>query len=232
MIQSGGILGELLLGLPYELLKKGTKELIKRTPKINWDATRHIVNKGINKLLKKITLSKGSRITLKVYGIMKVIKSLGNRGILLKGTTTKITNKEGWFLNFLSSLMAARLPLMKSESVLTSLAKSIMLEFGLSAATSATDAAIQENIYGSGITALIISNKETEDIMKIVKSLKESGLLIKGISERIKNEAKEQKERLFPMILVKLAAILLGCALAGIGVITAGEGVIRTGQNV
>ena len=162
MIQSGGILGELLLGLPYELLKKGTKELIKRTPKINWDATRHIVNKGINKLLKKITLSKGSRITLKVYGIMKVIKSLGNRGILLKGTTTKITNKEGWFLNFLSSLMAARLPLMKRESVLTSLAKSIMLEFGLSAATSATDAAIQENIYGSGITALTISNKETE----------------------------------------------------------------------
>ena len=50
MIQSGGILGELLLGLPYELLKKETKELIKRTPKINWDATRHIVNKGINKL--------------------------------------------------------------------------------------------------------------------------------------------------------------------------------------
>ena len=34
------------------------------------------------------------------------------------------------------------------------------------------------------------------------------------------------------MILVKLAPILLGCALAGIGVITAGEGVIRTGQNV
>ena len=74
---------------------------------------------------------------------MKVVKSLGNRGIFLKGTTTKITIKEGWFLNFLRSLMAARLPLMKSESVLTSLAKSILLEFGLSAATSATDAAMQ-----------------------------------------------------------------------------------------
>ena len=93
--------------------------------------------------------------------------------------------------------MAARLPLMKSESVLTSLAKSILLEFGLSAATSATDAAIQQKIYGSGITALIISNKEMEDIMKIVKLLKESGLLIKGIIETIKNEAKEQKDRLF-----------------------------------
>ena len=62
---------------------------------------------------------------------------------------------------------------------------------------SATDAAIQEKIYGSGITALIISNKEMEDIMKIVKSLKESGLLLKGISEIIKNEAEEQMTDFF-----------------------------------
>ena len=45
--------------------------------------------------------------------------------------------------------------------------------------------------YGSGTTALIISDKEMEDILKIVKSLEESGLLIKGISETIKNETKE-----------------------------------------
>ena len=43
---------------------------------------------------------------------------------------------------------------------------------------SASDAAIQKNIYGSGTTALIISNEEMEDIMKIVMSLEESGLLI------------------------------------------------------
>ena len=56
---------------------------------------------------------------------------------------------------------------------------------------SAADAAIQNKIYGSGTTALIISNEEMKDIMKIVKSLEESGLLIKGTSEKIKNETKE-----------------------------------------
>ena len=50
---------------------------------------------------------------------------------------------------------------------------------------SAADPAIQKKIYGSGITALIISNAEMEDIIKIVKSLEESGLLLKGISETI-----------------------------------------------
>ena len=49
-----------------------------------------------------------------------------------------------------------------------------------------------------------------EDIMKIVKSLEESELLIKGISETIKNGAKEEKGRFLPMILGKSAAILLG----------------------
>ena len=60
-----------------------------------------------------------------------------------------------------------------------------MLPFGLSAGMSAADPAIQKKIYGSGITALIISNAEMEDIIKIVKSLEESGLLLKGISETI-----------------------------------------------
>ena len=54
---------------------------------------------------------------------MKVIKSLENRGILLKGTTRKITSQEGGFLNFLRPLMTASLSLMKN--VLTPLAKSV-----------------------------------------------------------------------------------------------------------
>ena len=52
-------------------------------------------------------------------------------------------------------------------------------------------------MFGSGTTTLIISIEEMNDIMKIVKSLEESDLLIKGVSETIKNEAKEQK-RGFP----------------------------------
>ena len=46
-------------------------------------------------------------------------------------------------------------------------------------------------MFGSGFTSLIIYNEEMDDIMKIVKSLQESGLLIKGVSETIKNEVKE-----------------------------------------
>ena len=48
-------------------------------------------------------------------------------------------------------------------------------------------------IFGSGTTALIVSNKEINLIMRTVKSLKELGLLIKRVSETIKKEAKEQK---------------------------------------
>ena len=54
-------------------------------------------------------------------------------------------------------------------------------------------------MFGFGNTALLISNEEMNDIMKIIKSLEESGLLIKGISKTIQNEAKEQKRRFLSM---------------------------------
>ena len=114
---------------------------------------------------------------------MKVIKSLENKRILLKGTTRKIASQEGECLNFLKSLITTGLPLMKN--VLTPLTKSFLIPLGLTVA-SATDAAVQKTIYVSGTTALIISNEEIEDVMKIVKLLEESGLLINGISETIK----------------------------------------------
>ena len=69
-------------------------------------------------------------------------------------------------------------------------------------------------------------------IFKIVKSLEESSLFIKGSSEIIKNEAKEQKGTPLPILLGTLTASLLGRALTGQGVvIRAGEGTIRAGQN-
>ena len=113
----------------------------------------------------------GSEIVLtnnEIKDIVKVIKSLENRGILLKGTTSKITRQEGGFLNFLRSLMTAALPLMKC--VLALLAKNILIPLGLSKGMSAADSSIQKKIYGSGTTTLIISNEEVEDIMKITKS--------------------------------------------------------------
>ena len=74
--------------------------------------------------------------------------------------------------------------------VLTPLAKNVFLPFGLSTGMSAADAVIQKKTYGSGSTALITSNEEMEDIIKIAKSLEESRLLIKYISGAIKKKAK------------------------------------------
>ena len=69
----------------------------------------------------------------------------------------------------------------------------------------------------------MISNEEMNDNMKIVQSLKESDLLIKSISQTIKNEAKEQKGRFLGMLLGTLGATLLGNLLAGKGTISAGH---------
>ena len=77
--------------------------------------------------------------------------------------------------------------------------------------------AIQKKTYESGTTALIISNDEMKHIMKIVKLFEESGLLIKTISEKLKNEAKEQKCRFLPVLLTTLAASTLGNTLIGQG---------------
>ena len=79
--------------------------------------------------------------------------------------------------------MKSHLPLIKSVN--TPLAANVFSQLGLSAGMSAAEAAIRKEIYGSGTTALMISNEKIEDIMKIVKLLEESGLLTKGISETI-----------------------------------------------
>ena len=77
------------------------------------------------------------------------------------------------------------------ENVLKPLDESVLIPLELIAAASVTNAAIHKKMFGSGTTTLIISNEEMNDIMKIVKYLEESGLLIKGIAQTIKNEAKE-----------------------------------------
>ena len=79
-------------------------------------------------------------------------------------------------------------------------------------------------MFGSGVPTLIISNEEMNDVMKIVKSFEESGLLIKGVSETIKNDAKEQKGGFLGISLCTLGASLLGNLLAG-------KGTVRVGQD-
>ena len=70
-----------------------------------------------------------------------------------------------------------------------------------------------------------------ENIIRIVKSLEDSGLLLKGVNETIQNEAKEQRGGFLSMLLGTLAASLLGNILAGWGINRAGEGVIRDGYG-
>ena len=116
-------------------------------------------------------------------------------------------------------------------NVLKPLEKSVLTPLGLTVAASATDADIHKKMFGSGTTTLIVCNEEMNDIMKITKSLEESGLLIKGVTETIKNEAEEQKGGFLSMLLGTLGASLLGYILAGKGTIIAGEGTVRVGQD-
>ena len=90
-----------------------------------------------------------------------------------------------------------------------------------------------KKILGSGNTTLIISNNEIEDIIKIVKSLEDSGLLLKGVTETVQNEVKEQKGRFLSMLLGTLVASLLGNLLTGKGVIATsqGQGIYRAGKG-
>ena len=91
------------------------------------------------------------------------------------------------------------------------LAKSVLIPLGLTTAASAADAGIQKKILGFGnMTTLIISNDEIEDIIKIVKSLEDSGLLLKGVTKTVQNEIKEQKGGFLSMLLGTLVANLLG----------------------
>ena len=144
--------------------------------------------------------------------------------------------QSGGFLGkLLGPLLKTGLPLLKS--VIKPLAKSVLVSLGLTPAASAADAEIHKKILGSGHnnTTLIISNDEMDDILKIVKSLEDSGVLLKGVSETIQNEAKEQRGGFLSMLLGTLRASLLGDILtknlSGKGVIRAGEGTIRAGYG-
>ena len=120
------------------------------------------------------------------------------------------------------------------------LAKIVLIPLRLTAAASSANAGILKQTSRSGMTTLITSNEEMDDIIKIVKSLEEIDLLIKGASKTIKNEAKGQKGGFLSMLLGKLGASLFENLSTGNGVkdkiprqgaIRADEGTIRAGQD-
>ena len=71
-----------------------------------------------------------------------------------------------------------------------------------------------------------------DDLIKIVKSLEDSGLLLKGITESVQNEIKEQKGSFLSMLLGTLGASLLGNLLTGKGAFHAGKGVNKKGKRI
>ena len=130
-----------------------------------------------------------------VANIHKAFAKNTSAGIKLSKTQSSKMIQSGGFLGrLLCPLLKIGLPLIKS--VIKPLAKSVLIPLGLTAAASAADTGIHKKISGSGHnnTTLIISNDERDDILKIVKSLEGSGVLLKGVSETIQNEAKNKEE--------------------------------------
>ena len=113
-----------------------------------------------------------------------------------KAQLSKMIQSGGFLGKLLGPLLKTGLPLIKS--VIKSLAKSVLIPLGLTAAASVADAGILKKILRSAKannnnTLLIISDDEMDDILKIVRSLEDSGVLLKGVTETIQNEAKEQR---------------------------------------
>ena len=173
-----------------------------------------LTNRQVANIRKAFANNLSTDIKFSKAQLSKMIQSGGFRGKLL-GPLLKI---------------ALPLPPPPMKNVIKPLAKSVLIPLGLTAAASAADAGIHKKILGSGSdhnnTILIISNDEMDDILKIVKSLEDSGVLLKGVSETIQNEVKEQKGGFLSMLLGTLGASLLGDILSkGLS----GKGVIRAG---
>ena len=181
------------------------------------------LNRGLSKL-------NGSGLTLtynEIKDLIKVIIFLENGGDLFVRTTKITTSQKEGLLHFIDPLMKVGVLLMRNIN--PPLAKSVLITLGLIAASSARNAAVQKKIFGS-VTALIISNEEMNDIMKIVESLEDSALLIKSIRKTIRNETKEQKDGFLGMLLYTLGTSLLENMLAVKGALRAGEGRIRSSK--
>ena len=167
------------------------------------------------------------KLSLTNRQILSLRKAFANHtSVDIKLSKAQLTTmQKGRFLKFLMPLLKSGLPLLKS------VVKPLGM-LGLTAAASATHAAIyKKNLGSGGDTTLIISNDDMQDLIKIVKSLEDSGILLDGITETVNNEVKEQKGGFLSILLGTLGASLLGDLLtknlSDRGVIRAGEGTIR-----
>ena len=161
-----------------------------------------------------------------VANIRKYSNNLSTDVKFSKTQLSKMMQSGGFLGNLLSKLAG---PLMK---VAMPLAKNVLAPLGLTAAMSAIDGSIKKKMLGSGTTkgagttTLITSNDEMNNIIKIVKSLENSGVLLKVVSETIQHEAKEKRGGFLSMLLGTLGASLL------VNLLTGGKGVTRAGEGI
>ena len=122
------------------------------------------------------------------------------------------------------------MPLLKR--VIQPLGKSVLIPLGLTAAASVVDAGKHKRILGFvHNTTFVDGNNEMKDLSKIVKCLEDSRILLRGVSETVESDVKEQRGGFLTMLMGTLAANLLSSMLTGKGIIRAGEGTIRTGYG-
>ena len=159
-----------------------------------------------------------------VANLRKAFANYSSKDIKLSKTQLSKMIQSGGFLGrLLGPLIKTGLPLI--TNAVKQLPKFVLISLRLTAAASAADAGIHKKIFGlRNTTTLIISNEEMNDIIKIVKSLKDSGLLVKGVIETVQNEVKEQKGGFLSMLLGTLGASSLGNLLTGRGLNRAGKG--------
>ena len=208
------------------------------------DINCKLTNVQLNKLKKAVKSNEGATLRLGIKNFnkdehphelllttrqnTKLRNAINNNpatNIKLSKAQIKKIIQSGGFLGKLISKLAG--PLMK---VAMPLAKNVLAPLGLTAAMSAIDGGVQKKIHGSGVTKgagvkLIIEQEDMKDIMKIIKALENSGILLKRVSKAIKNETKEQRGGFLSMLLGTLGASLLGNLLYG------GKGIVRAGEG-
>ena len=203
-----------------------------------------LTNVQLNKLKKVVKSNKGATLRLGIRNFNKyetphelllttrkntklrnAVNNNSATDIKLSKAQIKKIIQSGGFLGKLLSKLAG--PFMK---VALPLAKNVLAPLGLTAAMSGIDGSMQKKIHGSGATKgagvkLIIEQEGMNDIIKIIKALENSGILLKGVSKTIKNETKEQRGGFLSMLLGTLGASLLGNLLIG------GKGIVRAGEG-
>ena len=197
-----------------------------------------LTNVQLNKLKKTVKSTEGATLRLGIKNFNK--DELPHELLLTVRKNTKLRNainnnlatdirlskaqiknliQSGGFLGKLLSKLAG--PLMK---VALPLAKNVLAPLDLTAAMSAIDGSIRKKIDGSGVK-LIIEQEDMNDIMKIIETLENYNILLKGVSKTIENETKEQRGGFLSILLGTLGASLLGNLLTG------GNGIMRAGEG-